>query len=65
MSRGLTRTFHPWPPPGRARHCSGSSRTLAGRLTGRALGRDARLTEVRPGRGGSRVLAQTEAGGTS
>jgi hypothetical protein len=59
MSRDLTRTFHPWPPPGRARHRNGSSRTLAGRLAGQAPGRDARLTQVQPERGSSRVLTQT------
>jgi hypothetical protein len=59
MSRDLTRTFHPWPPPGRARHCNGSSRTLAGRVAGHAPGRGARLPQVQPERAGSRVLALT------
>ena len=65
MSRNLTPAVHRWPPQGRARHRSGNSRTLAARLAGHALGRGARLTQVQPERGGSRVLAQTEPGRTS
>jgi hypothetical protein len=65
MSRSLTRAVHLWPPPGHARHGTGSSCTLGGRLAGHALGRCARLTQVQPERGGSRVLARTGPGGTS
>jgi hypothetical protein len=64
MSRSLTRTLH-LRSPGHARHGTGSSRKLADRPAGHALGRSARLTHVQLGRGGSRVLAQTEPGGTS
>jgi hypothetical protein len=39
---------------------TGSPRKLAGRLTGRALGRSAWLIQVQLERGGSWVLAQTE-----
>ena len=58
MSRSLACTLHLWPPPGHARHCTGSSRKLAGH----ALGRGAQLTQVQLERGGSGVLAQTEPG---
>jgi len=58
MSRSLARTVHHW-PPGQARRCTGSPRKLAGRLTGRALGRCAWLVRVQLERGGLRVLAQT------
>jgi hypothetical protein len=64
MSRSRSRAVH-LRPPGRARHRSGSSRTLAGRLAGHALGRGARLTQVQLGRAGSRVLERTGPGGTS
>ncbi len=47
-------------PPGQVRQCTGSSRKLPGRLTGRALGRGACLIQVQLERGGSWVLAQTE-----
>jgi len=57
MSRGLTCTFYPWPPPGRTR----DSRTLAGRLVDHTPGRDVRVTQVQPEQGGSRVLTQTGA----
>ena len=59
MSRSLARTLHLW-PPGQARQCKGSSRRLAGRLTGRALDGGAWLIQVQLERGGLRVLAQTE-----
>ena len=59
MSRSLARTVHLW-PPGQVRQCTGSSRKLAGRLTGRALGRGAWLIQVQLERGGLWVLAQTE-----
>jgi hypothetical protein len=60
MSRSLSCTLHLW-PPGQARQCTGSLR----KLTGRALGRGAWLTEVQSERGGSRALAQTEPWETS
>ena len=59
MSRSLVRTVHLW-PLGQVTQCTGSSRKLAGRLTGRALGRGAWLIQVQLERGGLRVLAQTE-----
>ena len=65
MSRSLACTLHLWPQPAQARQRRGSSRKLAGRLTDRALGRDARLTQVQLERGGSWVLAQTGPWGTS
>ena len=58
MSRSLARTVHLW-PPGQVTQCTGSSRKLAGRLTGRALGRGAWLIQVQLERGGLWVLAQT------
>ena len=58
MSRSLACTVHLW-PPGQIRQCTGSSRKLAGLLTGRTLGRGAWLIQVQLERGGSRVLAQT------
>ena len=64
MSRSLACTVHLW-PPGQVRQCTGSSRKLAGRLTGRALGRGAWLIQVQLERGGSWVLAQTEPRETS
>lgn len=65
MSRDLTRTVHPSPPPSRARHRSKTWRTLVGSLAWHALGRGARLPQVQPDWGGSRVLAQTRPGETS
>ncbi len=59
MSRSLARTWHLWAPR-QVRQYAGSSRRLAGRLTGRALGRGAWLIRVQLQRGGLRVLAQTE-----
>ena len=59
MSRSLACTVHLW-PQGQVTQCTGSSRKLAGRLTGRALGRGAWLIQVQLERGGSWVLAQTE-----
>ena len=59
MSRSLACTVHLW-PPGQVTQCTGSSRELAGRLTGRALGRGAWLIQVQLQRGGLWVLAQTE-----
>ena len=59
MSRSLACTFHLW-SLGQVRQYTGSSRKLAGRLTGRALGRSAWLIQVQLERGGSWVLAQTE-----
>jgi hypothetical protein len=59
MSRGLTPTFNPWPPPGHARHRNESSRPLAGRLASHSPSHDARLTQVQSERGGSRILTQT------
>ena len=59
MSRSMARAVHLW-PPGQVRQCTGSSRKLAGRLTGRALGRGAWLIKVQLERGGLWVLAQTE-----
>ena len=64
MSRGLVRTVHLW-PPGEVRQCTGSSRKLAGRLTGRALGRGAWLIQVQLQRDGLWVPAQTELRETS
>ena len=58
MSRSLACTVHLW-PPGQVRQCTESSRKLAGRLTGRALGRGAWLIQVQLERGGLWVLAQT------
>jgi hypothetical protein len=59
MSRSLACTVH-LRPPGQVTQCTGSSRKLAGRPTGRALGRGAWLIQVQLERGGSWVLAQTE-----
>ena len=59
MSRSLACTVHLW-PPGQVRQCTGSSRRLAGRLTGRALDGGAWLIQVQLERGGLWVLAQTE-----
>jgi len=61
MNLSPTCTVHRWPPPGHARHGTGSSRTLAERA-GHALGRGARLTRVQLERGGSQVLAQAGPG---
>jgi len=61
MSRSLVCTVHLWPPPGHAEHYTQSSR----KLTGHALGRGARLTQVQLERCGSRVLARSGPGGTS
>jgi hypothetical protein len=65
MSRRLACTLHLGPPPGHGRCCTGSTRKLAGRLAGHALGRGTWLTWGWPGRGGWRVAAQTGPGGTS
>jgi hypothetical protein len=59
MSGNLACTVH-LRPPGQVRQCTGSSRKLAGRLTGRALGSGARLVQVQLERGGLWFLAQTE-----
>jgi hypothetical protein len=59
MSRSLVRTVHLW-LLGQVTWCTGSSRMLAGRLTGRALGRGAWLIQVQLQRGGLWVPAQTE-----
>jgi hypothetical protein len=64
MSRSLACTSHLW-PPGQVRQCAGSSRKLAGRLTGRALGRGAWLIQVQLERDGSRALVQTKPRETS
>jgi hypothetical protein len=65
MSRRLVYTLHLWPPLSHAKHYTGSAfqRQLARRLADHALGRGARLPQVQVERGGSWVLAQTEAGG--
>jgi hypothetical protein len=61
MSHAMTcSTVHLGPLPGHARRRRGSWRKLAG-----VPGRGARLTQVQPGRGGSRGLARTAPGGTS
>ena len=54
MSRALICTVHLRPLPVHARRRRGSWRKLAG-----VPGRGARLTQVQPGRGGSRGLART------
>ena len=59
MSRSLVRTVHLWPQR-QVRQCTGSSRKLPGRVTGRALGRGAWLVQVQFERGGLWILAQTE-----
>jgi hypothetical protein len=63
--RSVVYTLHLWPPIAHAKHYTGSAmeRQLARRLTDHALGRGARLTQVQVERGGSWVVAQTEAGG--
>ena len=65
MSRSLACTSHLGPPPGHARHGTGNSRKLAGRLADHALGCGTRLTWVQLERDGWWVLAQTGPGGTS
>ena len=67
MSGNLVYTLHLWPPLGHAAHYTGTTpeRRLAQRLTDHALGRGARLTQVQPGRGGSRGLARTRSWSTS
>jgi hypothetical protein len=64
MSRGLVRTVQLW-PPGQVTWRTGSSRMLAGRLTGRALSRGAWLIKVQLQRGGLWVPSQTELRETS
>jgi hypothetical protein len=64
MSRSLARTVHPW-PPGRVTRCTGSSRKLAGRLTGSVPSRDAWLIQVQLQRGSLWVPAQAELRETS
>ena len=64
MSRSLACTVHLW-PPGQVTNCTGNSRKLAGRLTGRALSRGAWLIQVQLERGGLWVPAQTELRETS
>jgi hypothetical protein len=64
MSRSLACTVHLW-PPGQVTQCTGNSRKLAGRPTGRALSRGAWLIKAQLERGGLRVLAQTELRKTS
>ena len=64
LSRSLARTSHLWPPC-QVTQCTGSSRKLARRRNGRALGRGAWLIQVQLGRGGLRVSAQTELRETS
>ncbi len=64
MSRSLARAVHLW-SPGQVTRCIGSSRKLAGRLTGRALSRDAWLIQVQLQRGGLWVPAQIELRETS
>ena len=64
MRRAPTCTVHLRPLPGHVRHRRGSWRKLAERLAG-APGRDARLTPVQPGRGGSRGMAGAIPGRTS
>ena len=59
MTRGLVHTVHLW-PPGQVTWCTGSSRMLAGRLTGRALSRGPWLIQVQLQRDGLWVPAQTE-----
>jgi hypothetical protein len=59
MSRGLARMVH-LRPQGQVRQCTGSSRKLAGQLSGRASGRGACLIRVQLERSGLRVVAQTE-----
>jgi hypothetical protein len=58
MSHNLTRTFHPWLPPGTAEGRARASRPVT-------LGRGARLIQVQLERGGSQVPAQAGPGGTS
>ena len=59
MSRSLAGTVHLW-LQGQVTQRTGSLRKLAGRLTGRALGRSAWLIQIQLERGDSWVLAQTE-----
>ena len=58
MSRSLACTVHLW-LQGQVTRRTGSPRKLAGRLTGRALGRSAWLIQVQLEPGGLRVLART------
>ena len=59
MSRSLACAVYLWSLR-QVRKCTGSSRKLAGRLTGRALGRGACLIQVQLERSGLQVLVQTE-----
>ncbi len=59
MSRSLACILHLW-PPGQVTQCTGSSRKLPGRLTGRALGRSPWLIQIQLERDSLCVLAEAE-----